>query len=69
VLLRSLFAADEKVPATHLIAVIGEGNDRQAEIEAFIKVLLNQDRRPPRQLRHRPRARCCPCTASQFQRN
>ena len=37
VLLRSLFAADEKVPATHLIAVIGEGNESAAEIEAFIK--------------------------------
>ena len=37
VLLRSLFAADEKVPATHLIAVIGEGIESAEEIDRFIK--------------------------------
>ena len=37
VLLRSLFPANEKVPATHLIAVIGEGNESAEEIDRFIK--------------------------------
>jgi pyruvate dehydrogenase E2 component (dihydrolipoamide acetyltransferase) len=37
VLLRSLFAVDEKVPATHLIAVIGEGSESADEIDRFIK--------------------------------
>jgi len=37
VLLRSLFAEDEKVPATHLIAVIGEGSESAEEIDRFIK--------------------------------
>jgi pyruvate dehydrogenase E2 component (dihydrolipoamide acetyltransferase) len=37
VLLRSLFAEDEKVPATHLIAVIGEGAESAEEIDRFIK--------------------------------
>ena len=37
VLLRSLFTADEKVPATHLIAVIGEGTESGEEIDRFIK--------------------------------
>ena len=37
VLLRSLFAADEKVPATHLIAIIGEGTESAEEIDRFIK--------------------------------
>jgi pyruvate dehydrogenase E2 component (dihydrolipoamide acetyltransferase) len=41
VLLRSLFAADEKVPATHLIAVIGEGNESAEEIDRFIKNLTH----------------------------
>lgn len=37
VLLRSLFAEDDKVPATHLIGVIGEGTESAAEIDSFIK--------------------------------
>ena len=37
VLLRSLFAEDDKVPATHLIGVIGEGTESAAEIDRFIK--------------------------------
>ena len=37
VLLRSLFAEDDKVPATHMIAVIGVGTESAEEIERFIK--------------------------------
>ena len=37
VLLRTLFAEDEKVPATHMIAVIGAGSESAAEIDAFVK--------------------------------
>ena len=37
VLLRSLFAEDDKVPATHLIAVIGGGSESAEEIDRFIK--------------------------------
>jgi pyruvate dehydrogenase E2 component (dihydrolipoamide acetyltransferase) len=37
VLLRSLFAEGDKVPATHLIGVIGEGTESAAEIDSFIK--------------------------------
>ena len=37
VLLRSLFAEDEKVPATHMIAVIGTGSESAVEIDAFVK--------------------------------
>ncbi len=37
VLLRSLFPANEKVPATHLIAVIGNGTESTDEIDRFIK--------------------------------
>jgi pyruvate dehydrogenase E2 component (dihydrolipoamide acetyltransferase) len=37
VLLRSLFAEDEKVSATHLIAVIGEGSESAEEVDRFIK--------------------------------
>jgi len=37
VLLRSLFQVGESVPATNMIAVIGEGNESPEEIAAFIK--------------------------------
>jgi pyruvate dehydrogenase E2 component (dihydrolipoamide acetyltransferase) len=37
VLLRSLFPAGESVPASHLIAVIGEGAESVEEIDGFIK--------------------------------
>ena len=40
VLLRSLFAEDEKVPATHLIAVIGEGSESADEIDRFIEGIV-----------------------------
>jgi hypothetical protein len=33
----ALFPEGEKVPATHLIAVIGEGNESASEIDGFIK--------------------------------
>ncbi len=41
VLLRSLFAADVKVPATHLIAIIGEGTESAEEIDRFIKSITH----------------------------
>src|ERR1019366_6017621 len=41
VLLRSLFAADAKVPATHLIAVIGEATESAEEIDRFIKSITH----------------------------
>jgi pyruvate dehydrogenase E2 component (dihydrolipoamide acetyltransferase) len=37
VLLRALFHEGKSVPATHLIAVIGEGNESAEEIEGFIR--------------------------------
>jgi len=37
VLLRSLFAEDDKVPATHMIAVIGDGTESAEQIDRFIK--------------------------------
>jgi len=37
VVLRTLFAEDDKVTATHMIAVIGEGSESAAEIDAFVK--------------------------------
>ncbi len=37
IVLRTLFAEDDKVPATHMIAVIGEGSESSAEIDAFVK--------------------------------
>jgi pyruvate dehydrogenase E2 component (dihydrolipoamide acetyltransferase) len=37
VLLRALFAEEEMVPATNLIAVIGAGSESAAEIDAFVK--------------------------------
>ncbi len=37
VLLRALFAEEEMVPATHMIAVIGAGSESAAEIDAFVK--------------------------------
>jgi pyruvate dehydrogenase E2 component (dihydrolipoamide acetyltransferase) len=46
VLLRSLFAAEEKVPATHLIAVIGEGTESAEEIDRFIKSITHPSSAP-----------------------
>jgi pyruvate dehydrogenase E2 component (dihydrolipoamide acetyltransferase) len=46
VLLRSLFAADEKVPATHLIAVIGEGTESAEEIDRFIESITHPSPAP-----------------------
>jgi pyruvate dehydrogenase E2 component (dihydrolipoamide acetyltransferase) len=41
VLLRSLFPANEKVPATHLIAVVGEGSESAEEIDRFIRSITH----------------------------
>jgi len=46
VLLRSVFAADEKVPATQLIAVIGEGTESAEEIDRFIKSITHPGSAP-----------------------
>ena len=46
VLLRALFAEDEKVPATHMIAVIGTGSESAAEIDAFVKGTSSPDSAP-----------------------
>ncbi len=46
VLLRALFAEDEMVPATHMIAVIGAGSESAAEIDAFVKGSGKSDSAP-----------------------
>jgi pyruvate dehydrogenase E2 component (dihydrolipoamide acetyltransferase) len=47
VLLRALFAEEEMVPATHMIAVIGAGSESAAEIDAFVKGVGKADAAPP----------------------
>jgi pyruvate dehydrogenase E2 component (dihydrolipoamide acetyltransferase) len=47
VLLRCLYREGETVPATHLIAVIGEGNESAGEIDRMIGVVSAPELKPP----------------------
>lgn len=60
VLLRSLFPAGESVPATHLVAVIGEGGESAEEIDAFIRGINHPG---PVSAAHQPPAAAVPATA------
>jgi pyruvate dehydrogenase E2 component (dihydrolipoamide acetyltransferase) len=64
VLIRSLFAADAKVPATHLIAVIGEGTESAEEVDRFIKSITHPSSAPDAPAAREPAAAAAPQTSS-----
>ena len=64
VLLRSLFPAGESVPATHLIAVIGEGGEPPEEVDTFVRGVTHTGSAPVAAASSAPQAEAAAAAAA-----